>query len=174
MSMVMTDDQNYKDIANAIRSQNETDETYTPSQMGLAIQNLNAIGSVKYNVSQSLTDDEKQQARTNIDAINTTYVDSTILAARSSVSLVTLLASGWAETHGGYTQSVTVDGIVADITQQLINVNPYNDKDQIIAICNANIICVSQDTNTLTFSAGVIPEIDVQFIIEWKSINYII
>lgn len=90
-----------------------------------------------------------------------------------SATTITLLASGWSETHGGYTQLVTVNGIVADTTQQLVNVNPYNDREQLAAICDANIICVSQDTNTLTFSAESIPSIDVQFIVEWKSINYV-
>ena len=40
MALVLTDDQHYKNIANAIRSQNGTEQTYLPSEMSPAISAL--------------------------------------------------------------------------------------------------------------------------------------
>ena len=44
MAIVTTDDQNYTDIAAAIREKNGTDETYTPAEMPDAIKNLDTGG----------------------------------------------------------------------------------------------------------------------------------
>ena len=40
MSYVITDRQNYTDIANAIRGKNGSTDTYTPAQMATAITNI--------------------------------------------------------------------------------------------------------------------------------------
>ena len=40
MALVLTDDQHYTNIANAIRSQNGTEQTYLPSEMDDAILSL--------------------------------------------------------------------------------------------------------------------------------------
>lgn len=90
-----------------------------------------------------------------------------------SATTITLAASGWTASNDIYVQSVTIDGIIANTEQQLVSVSPSNNREQVVAACSANIICSSQDTNSLTFSAESIPEIDIQFVVEWKSINYV-
>jgi len=40
MTYVITDKQNYEDIADAIRAKNGSQSTYTPSQMATAISNI--------------------------------------------------------------------------------------------------------------------------------------
>jgi len=46
MSYVITDSQNYTDIANAIRGKNGSADTYTPAQMATAITNIPSGGTV--------------------------------------------------------------------------------------------------------------------------------
>lgn len=45
MALVITDTQNYVDIANAIREKNGSEDTYMPSEMAAAIQAITGDGS---------------------------------------------------------------------------------------------------------------------------------
>ena len=47
MGLITTDSQYYEDIADAIREVNGTDDTFTPSDMALAIRNLGSVKGVK-------------------------------------------------------------------------------------------------------------------------------
>ena len=47
MSFIITDNQNYIDIANAIREKNGSTEDYKPKEMATAITNLPAPGSIE-------------------------------------------------------------------------------------------------------------------------------
>lgn len=70
MASVIINDDNLKNIAEAIREKGETNETYTPSEMADAIRSISGGGTpnaVQY-VSQELTSEQQTQARANIGA----------------------------------------------------------------------------------------------------------
>ena len=73
MATVLTDSTNYENIADAIRNQNGTSETYYPSAMAAAISELSPPTAVLY-TEQTLSDEQKAQARTNIGALSTEAV----------------------------------------------------------------------------------------------------
>lgn len=70
---------------------------------------------------------------------------------------VTLSASSWNST--AKTQTITVSGVLADETKQLITPTPALASQD--AYCNAGIRCTNQAANSLTFTAKTIPTADL-------------
>lgn len=83
----------------------------------------------------------------NADAANKSYVDS---KAPTSVT-VTLTTSGWSSN----TQTVTVSGVVASETAQLITPTPAIASQS--AYYEAGIMCTGQAANSLTFTCQTVP-----------------
>lgn len=81
------------------------------------------------------------------DAANKSYVDS---KAPTSVA-ITLTTSGWSSN----TQTVTVPGVVASETAQLITPTPAIASQS--AYYEAGIMCTGQATNSLTFTCQTVP-----------------
>lgn len=80
--------------------------------------------------------------------------DESALLAETPVSVaVTLSASGW--NSSAKTQTVTVSGVLADETKQLITPAPAAASQA--AYYNAGIRCTGQAANKLTFTAETIP-----------------
>lgn len=80
--------------------------------------------------------------------------DESVLLAENPVSTaVTLSASGW--NSSSKTQTVTVSGVLADETKQLITPAPAAASQA--AYYNAGIRCTGQAANNLTFTAETIP-----------------
>ena len=71
---------------------------------------------------------------------------------------VTLSASGW--NSSAKTQTVTVSGVLADETKQLITPTPALASQT--AYYNAGIRCTGQSANKLTFTAKTIPTADLR------------
>lgn len=90
----------------------------------------------------------------------------------SNVLIITLHAASWTQGNEGYTQSVVVNGILADETKQLIHIDGYNSSLEASKVAS-QIYCTAQAENSLIFTTDNIPTIDVQFIVEWKYINYL-
>ena len=94
------------------------------------------------------------------DAANKAYVDS---KAPTSVA-ITLTADGWTNTMAsvepggetlGHRQTVTVSGVVASETAQLITPTPAIASQS--AYYEAGIMCTNQGTNSLTFTCQTVP-----------------
>ena len=84
--------------------------------------------------------------------------DESIPLAKKPVSAaVTLSASGW--DSSAKTQTVTVSGVLADETKQLITPTPAASSQA--AYYNAGIRCTNQAANSLTFTAKTIPTADL-------------
>lgn len=81
------------------------------------------------------------------DAANKSYVDS---KAPTSVA-ITLTTSGWSSN----TQTVTVSGVSASETAQLITPTPAIASQS--AYYEAGIMCTNQGTNSLTFTCQTVP-----------------
>lgn len=86
----------------------------------------------------------------------TTY-DKVALAPMAQSVAVTLTASGW--DSSAKTQTVTVSGVLADETKQLITPTPAIASQT--AYYNAGIRCTGQSANSLTFTAKTIPTADL-------------
>lgn len=93
------------------------------------------------------------------------YVDSDVwledesapLAKKPVSSAVTLSASGW--NSSSKTQTVTVSGVLANETKQLITPTPALASQT--AYYGAGIRCTNQAANSLTFTAKTIPTADL-------------
>ena len=84
--------------------------------------------------------------------------EEAVLLAKEPVSTaVTLSASGW--DSSAKTQTVTVSGVLADETKQLITPTPALASQT--AYYNAGIRCTGQSANNLTFTAKTIPTADL-------------
>ena len=92
-----------------------------------------------------------------------------IEASKPKITTVTLLASGWDSTD--LTQTVTVTGILADETKQLIQVMPT--PASMSAITSAGVYCSAQGENSLTFTCTAVPSEDIVFNISFQDANYI-
>ena len=83
-------------------------------------------------------------------------------------TLVTLTAAGW--DADAKTQTVTVTGILADESKQLII--PMPTSASITAYNDAGILCTGQAENSLTFTATTVPEADIEvYITDQEVIN---
>lgn len=78
-------------------------------------------------------------------------------AEKPKLLSVSLKASGW--NSSAKTQTVTVSGVLADETKQLITPTPAHASQT--AYYNAGIRCTGQSANSLTFTAKTIPTADL-------------
>lgn len=83
--------------------------------------------------------------------------ESALLAEMPVSTAVTLSASGW--NSSSKTQTVTVTGVLADETKQLITPAPAAASQ--VAYYNAGIRCTGQEADNLTFTAKTIPTADL-------------
>lgn len=67
----------------------------------------------------------------------------------------TLTAAGWSNKA----QTVTVSGVLADTTKQVITVSPAPGMGTVYDV--AGIECMAQGANSLTFGCGTVPENDI-------------
>ena len=75
---------------------------------------------------------------------------------KSTTATATLLASGWSEDGKMFTQTVTVEGINV-IKTVLVGPHPDNNAEY----NEAGAYCSGQDTDTLTFKASKVSEVDL-------------
>ena len=102
-----------------------------------------AIGAVNYNAAQSLTDEQKAQARDNIGA-----------AEKPKAVFVKIQAGGW--NSSTKKQTVPVSGVSADKTSQVVWVT-FLTETALDAYMDAGIVPVAQGANSVTFRADTIP-----------------
>ena len=91
---------------------------------------------------------------------------ATASMAKPSTKKVTLTTAGW--NSSTKQQSVTVDGVVADTTQQEISPIPVDTSyDSAWKACG--IECVAQAANSLTFQCATVPttDIEVYVVVQW-------
>ena len=115
-------------------------------------------------------------ANTNGYFDNATSVESAIdkigstLVCISQTQKITLPASSWNSTTK--TQTISVSGIVADETKQIIHVSPSTaSADNMNLYYDSGIMATGQAENSLTFTADKIPSSDITVIVSYtKSI----
>lgn len=83
---------------------------------------------------------------------------------KNDKKLVTLSSSAWSDSD--LTQSVYAEGVLSDESSQLIIATPKTDSRAEYYSCG--IICIGQNTNSLTFLADEIPtnDLNVYFVIQ--------
>ena len=79
-----------------------------------------------------------------------------VTAAKPILRTAALSSSGWS----GNSQTITVSGVVADTSAQLIYVSPA-DKASATAWGEAGVFCAGQDTNSLTFVCDSVPSANI-------------
>lgn len=98
------------------------------------------------------------------------YVSSTINdRAIPIMTQVTLSTANWDDATKS--QTVTVNGILADTTAQNVQVNPI--PTSMYYAIESGIYCSAQAENSLTFSCSIIPTEDITLNVVWQKVNYI-
>ena len=98
----------------------------------------------------------------NNQAANKAYVDS----KGPKTATVTLTAAGWRKGE----QTVTVTGILADSSAQIVDVCPAN-KPSADRWAAAGVWCTSQAANSLTFSCDSVPTEDINVNIRMQGVS---
>ena len=98
----------------------------------------------------------------NLDIVNKAYVDS----KDPKTATVTLTAAGWRKGE----QTVTVTGILADSSAQIVDVCPAN-KPSADRWAAAGVWCTSQAANSLTFSCDSVPTEDINVNIRMQGVS---
>lgn len=81
--------------------------------------------------------------------------------------LFTLSASGW--DANAKTQTIVVDGVLADENSQLITVTPKS--VSIIDYANAGVYASGQAADSLTFTCNTIPTVDLQIYVTIETVK---
>lgn len=97
-----------------------------------------------------------------IDILNCPTID----ALKSKTATVTLTAAGWRKGE----QTVTVNGILADSSAQIVDVCPAN-KPSADRWAAAGVWCTSQAANSLTFSCDSVPTEDINVNIRMQGVS---
>lgn len=98
----------------------------------------------------------------DFDAANKAYVDS----KGPKTATVTLTTDGWRKRE----QTVTVNGILADSSAQIVDVCPAN-KPSADRWAAAGVWCTSQAANSLTFSCDSVPTEDINVNIRMQGVS---
>lgn len=89
-----------------------------------------------------------------------------VAVARPKSCLVTLSASGWDASNR---QTVTVNGIIADEATQ--RVLPAPASSSVLAYRDANVWCIAQTTNAVTFVCDTVPSADLKVYVTWETVE---
>lgn len=116
--------------------------------LGSVAEDVNYLSNSVLYTTQTLTDEQKIQARTNIGAA----------ALALTSTQVTLISSNWSASYP-YTQTVTVNGVSADEMAQLIIPSPASSNS--LMYYNYGILCTGQGENQLTFTSEIRPSSDL-------------
>lgn len=98
-------------------------------------------GSVRYDAAQALTDAQKAQARTNMEA-----------AAKTAERGASLTAAGWTGDAAPYTQAVSLEGVAAT-AHLIIGLAPTVTAAQVEAAAAAQLLATAQAAGSVTISA---------------------
>ena len=152
------------DVFYAIYGTTTNDEIYTAYEAGKAVylkvesnRGVYRLLSVSNTIAYfgGITSN-RQFARYRCFSDTWTTYEHVPLAPMATSVAVTLTASGWSSSK---TQTVTVSGVLADETKQLITPTPAIASQT--AYYNAGIRCTGQAANSLTFTAKTIPTADL-------------
>ena len=89
-----------------------------------------------------------------------------VAVARPKSCLVTLSASGWDASNR---QTVTVNGIIADEATQ--RVLPAPAPSSVLAYRDANVWCIAQAANAVTFVCDTVPSADLKVYVTWETVD---
>ena len=144
---------------------------FQPSEME---ERLNV--TVRYDGPQTLTDEQKTQARTNIGATSAADVDEKVAGsvkatasqtftdtqkqqARTNIGAVTvtdhtatLTVAGWTGSEAPYTQTVAVVGLAGN-AHLIVGLAPSATAEQVEAAANAMLLATAQAAGSVTVSA---------------------
>ena len=129
MAIVATNNTNYTNIANAIRSKNGKSETYTPAEMAQAINELNVSGVINLQ-EKSVNPTESTQtvtADSSYDGLSSVTVSAIQTETKTAVS-----NGDVTPTSGKYLTKVTV-AVPSDISNQNKEVTPTKSTQSITA-----------------------------------------
>lgn len=87
---------------------------------------------------------------------------------KPTITTVTLPSSSW--NINTLTQSVTVTGVLEDITKQIINVSPVG--ASIIVAANSVVYCSGQAADSLIFTCSEIPTEDIIYNVSIQDATY--
>lgn len=96
------------------------------------------------------------------------YVDNAVSAVKPKAHKVTLTVAGWDST--AKTQTVSVTGVLADETKQLILPMPAT--ASMSAYTEAGIMCTGQASGKLTFTADTVPTAAIEVYVTISDVNY--
>lgn len=96
------------------------------------------------------------------------YVDNAVSAVKPKAHKITLTVAGWDSTTK--TQTVSVTGVLADETKQLIL--PMPTSASMSAYTEAGIICTGQAAGKLTFTADTVPTAAIEVYVTISNVNY--
>lgn len=96
------------------------------------------------------------------------YVDNAVSAVKPKAHKVTLTVTGWDSTTK--TQTVSVTGVLADETKQLIL--PMSTSASMSAYTEAGIMCTEQAAGKLTFTADTVPTAAIEVYVTVSDVNY--
>lgn len=102
---------------------------------------VNLEGVVRYDEAQALSEAQRAQARTNIDAPH-----------KAKEHTASLTASGWTGDGAPYTQTVTVTGLAAD-AHLIVGLAPTVTAEEMEAAAAAMLLATAQAAGSITISA---------------------
>lgn len=107
----------------------------------------------------------------NITVMNENWdkIDELLGAAIPKITKVTVPSSNW--NSNTLTQTVTVNGILADDTLQLVQAVPAPSSMGVATECGT--YCSDQSTNALTFTCSTIPSEDIVFNVSYQNATYV-
>lgn len=107
----------------------------------------------------------------DITAINKNWdtIDELLYNAIPKMTKVTIPGAGW--NTNTMTQTVTVNGILADDTLQLVQAVPSPHSMGVAT--EFGVYCSGQSNNALTFTCSTIPTEDIVFSVSYQNATYI-
>ena len=110
----------------------------------------------------------KGEPTADLQAATKKYVDDSATNIKPKAHKVTLTVAGWDGT--AKTQTVSVTGVLADETKQLIL--PMPTSASMSAYTEAGIMCTGQAAGKLTFTADTVPTAAIEVYVTISDVNY--
>lgn len=107
----------------------------------------------------------------HVSAENPHNISTELIGAATPpiITSISLMSSLW--NKDTFTQTVSVNGVLADETKQIINVSPAGAST--VDVANAMVYCSGQGANSLVFSCVEIPKNNIVFNISIQNAIYV-